>query len=446
MNKKVSTFQLILLSSFGAIGVGAVLIFALATAGGGGGGVSPVTVWGTFDGTAVKEVLRAAGEQDTRLSQVTYVQKDPSTFEADLANALASGTGPDIFILRGDEALYDANKIYPIPYATLSQSQFESTFVDASDVYLSPNGVLGLPIVVDPLVLYWDRDSLASAGIAQPPQYWDQLSFMAQTLTQKDQSGTIQKSGIALGTYANIGAAKDILATLIQQAGGTITTKNSSGTYVSGLSQGGATSKGAQGALAFYTEFANPSQSDYSWNNAQQDARQSFSGAELAMYVGYASEEPLIRAGNPNLNFAAAPIPEVRNSQNSIDGGVVYALAIPKNDPNLQSALTVAYLLAQPAVDSALAQAIGIAPARRDVLALGAPSTTPATIDASLFYNMALIVHTWADPNPQETATVFQAMIDDTESGAMQITDAIGQANQQIANLLDQAQAQSQSQ
>ncbi|HTR18917.1 MAG TPA: hypothetical protein VMH91_03000 [Candidatus Paceibacterota bacterium] len=444
MPKKISTFQIILLAVFGAIGVGAVLIFALATAGGGSGGISPVTVWGPFDANAMKEVLREAAQQDNRLSQVTYVQKDPTTFEATLANALASGSGPDIFVLRGDEALYDANKVYEIPYSSLSQSQFKTTFVDAADLYLSPSGVLGLPILVDPLVLYWNRDSLATAGIAQPPAYWDQVPFMAQTLTQKDQTGLVQKSAIALGTYQNISAAKDILATLIQQAGGQITMQNSAGQYVAGLSQGGSTSKGAQNALSFYTEFANPSQSDYSWNAAQPDARQTFAGARLAMYVGYASEEPLIQAANPNLNFAAAAIPQVRSAQNSVDGGQVYALAIPRNDPNLQSALTVAYLMASAPFDSALAQALGVAPARRDVLAQGAPTTTAATSDASLFYKMALIVRTWADPNPLETASVFQDMIENTESGAVQVPDAIGRANQQITNLLGQVQTTSQ--
>ena len=43
-----------------------------------------------------------------RLGNVTYVQKSASTYEQDLANALASGTGPDLFIMPGNEALYVA--------------------------------------------------------------------------------------------------------------------------------------------------------------------------------------------------------------------------------------------------------------------------------------------------------------------------------------------------
>jgi ABC-type glycerol-3-phosphate transport system substrate-binding protein len=438
MKGKSSTFQIILLCAFGALGVAAVLIFALATAGNSGGGISPVTMWGTLDATTMKNVLRAAAEQDNRLSEVTYVQKDPSTFETDLANALASGTGPDLFILRGDEAYNDASKVYTIPYSSLTQSQFQTTFVGGASQFLSQNGVIGIPILVDPLVLYWNTDSLATAGIAQPPQYWDQVPGDIEQLTQKDNSGTLKTQGIALGTYQNIDAAKDILAMFIQQAGGQITAQNAAGTVVPALSSGGSASNAATQALEFYTEFANPSQPDYSWNDAQVDARQAFAAGTLSMYVGYASEQPLIVAANPNLTFAAASVPQIRNSQTSVDEGVVYGIAIPRNGPNLSSALTIAYLIASEPVDAALSESYGLAPARRDAISATSLSTTSVSADLPLFDKMALVVHSWYDPDPSQTGPIFQAMIEDTESGAIQAQDAIGRANQQIGNLLQQ--------
>ncbi|HEV3245410.1 MAG TPA: extracellular solute-binding protein [Candidatus Paceibacterota bacterium] len=436
MSKRISSFQVILLCVFGAIGVAGILIFALATAGNGGNSIAPVTVWGTFDQTTVKEILRTAAEQDQRLTQVTYVQKNPATFEQDLANALASGQGPDLFIMRSDEALYDQSKVYAIPYGTLSQSQFSSAFVDGSVPYLSDNGVLALPLFVDPLVLYWNKDELATGGIAQPPQYWDQLPAMMQQLVKKDSAGNLQKEGIALGTYQNINAAKDILAMLIQQAGGQIVARNAAGQYVPALSLGGGASISAQSALNFYTEFANPSQTDYTWNDAQPSARQAFAAGNLAMYIGYASEEPLILTANPNLNFSASSAPQVRSDQNSIDAGTVYGIAVVRTSPNLQSALTVAYLLASAPVDQALSEVLGLAPARRDVIA----ASTSSAPYAQLFDKMALVTRTWADPDPSQTAPIFQAMIEDTDSGAASAVDAIGRANQQIGNLLPQQQ------
>ncbi len=436
MNKRISTFQIILLCVFGALGVAGILIFALATASGSGSGVAPVTLWGTFDANAVKEVLRTAAEQDTRLAQVTYIQKDPATYEQYLANALASGNGPDLFIMPGDETIYDQAKTYPISYSSIPQSQFESTFVGAGNVYLTSNGVVALPLLVDPLVLYWNQSMFATAGIAQQPLYWNQIPVMAQTLTKRDNAGTLQQEAIALGTYQNISGAKDIVSMLTEQAGGQIVSVNGAGQYEPALAQGGGASQAALGALSFYTEFANPSQSDYSWNDAQPDAVQAFAGGNLAMYVGYASEDPQIVAANPNLDFLASPIPQINSTSKAVDAGHIYGVAVSRQSPNLQSALTVASLLVSASVDEALSQALALAPARRDAI----QSSTSTAGFTQLFGKMALITETWADPDPAQTGQIFQAMIDDTDSGAMSASDAIGRANQQIGNLLSQAQ------
>jgi ABC-type glycerol-3-phosphate transport system substrate-binding protein len=434
MEKKISSFQIILLAVFGAVGVGAVLIFALAVGGNSNSAVGSVTIWGTFDQSTMTTVLRTAADSDTQLAQVTYIQKDPTTYEANLANALASGTGPDLIIMSQDEAIHDGSKVYPILYSRLSQSDFENTFVGAANPFLSTSGTLGLPILVDPLVLYWNRDMLASAGIAQPPQYWDELSAMSQAITKTSDDGTIKTSTIALGTYTNIDSAKDIIALLIMQAGGSVTTLDSSGHLIAGLSQGGSASGAAQSALNFYTEFANPSQATYTWSQALPDARQAFAAGNLAMYIGYASEEPLIRATNPNLNFAVAPVPQVRNTKTSIDEGRVYALSIPRNAHNPQGALTVAFLLDAADVGSDLSVALGIPSARRDVLSSAIAQNGSG--DDTLFSQMALITRTWNDPDPSQTGGIFQAMIEDTESGAVQLPAAIQRADQQIGNLL----------
>ena len=435
MEKRISSFQIILLAVFGAIGVAAVLIFALAVGGSSSSSTGKVVIWGVFDQNTMTTLLRKEADADNRFSQVTYVQKDPTTYEADLADALASGSGPDIFIMQDDEALADSGKTYEIPYTSLSQSQFKNTFVDAADTYLGTNGVLGVPILIDPLVLYWNRDELASAGVAQPPQYWDEVPAIASAITQKSDQGSIQKSAIALGTYTNIDAAKDILGLLIMQAGGAVTAQDAAGHFGAALALGGSASGASQSALRFYTEFADPTQPDYTWSQALSDARQAFGSGELAMYIGYASEEPLIRATNPNLNFAAAPIPQVRSSKTNLDEGRVYALSIPKNSQNPQGALTIAFLLGSSVgIGTDFSTAFGIPSARRDVIA------TPVQGDQALFDKMALITRTWVDPDPTQTSSIFQAMIEGTESGASSVSDAIQRANQQIGQLFSQPQ------
>ena len=171
--KSLSVFQAILLAVFGALAVSGILVFALFVGGGGGSTIGPITIWGTLNANAFAVVLRQSAENDSRLAQVTYVEKDPTTYESELTDALASGRGPDLFLLRQDYATKDTGKIQMIPKNILpdaDEARFKDTFIEAAGVYVETTGILGIPLVADPLVMYWNRDMLSSAGFARPPQ------------------------------------------------------------------------------------------------------------------------------------------------------------------------------------------------------------------------------------------------------------------------------------
>lgn len=452
---KLSTFQLVLLTVFGALGVAAVLIFALAVGGGGGANVGSVTIWGTFDEAAVKSVIRAAADTDDRLTQVNYVQKDPATYEQDLVDALASGSGPDLFFLSGDWAAHDAAKTIHVSYASLSQSQFQNTFLDAASPFLAADGIIAIPLVADPLALYWNRDLLSRAGFTDPPRYWDELFTFAPKLTKKSDSGTMQKATISLGEYENIANAKDILATLMLQAGSPITARDSTGKLVAAIAPqntGSATQQASLSALRFYTEFADPSADYYAWSRALPEARAAFAQGNLALYVGHASEEPLIKQANPNLNFSIAPILQVRNDQRlPVDTARVYALAIPRASKNPQGGKTVAYILAAPTISQGFATVLNMSSALRSVITASQQPSAPSAArqtsldqllarstrsDTDLFNSQAAISRAWIDPDPPKTDDIFRAMIEDTVSGAQKINDALLRADKQMSQLL----------
>jgi ABC-type glycerol-3-phosphate transport system substrate-binding protein len=430
--KKVSIFQIVLIASFGAIAVAAVLIFALAVGSNSSSTVGAVTIWGTLDQTAFTTVIRQALDTDTRLAHVTYVQKNSSTYISDLANALASGTGPDLFLLRDDDAYSQAAKLVPIPPTSLSQTLFQNTFVDAANPFLAGSGILGVPLAVDPLVLYWNKDMLSTAGFAEPPQYWDELYNMAVKITVRDTSGAITKSAIDFGAYSNVDNAKDVLSLLILQAGGSITTRDpTTGKIMSAIApKTGDTIQATPSALRFFTEFSDPSKADYTWNASLPEAQQAFAAGDLALYIGYASEQPLITQMNPNLNFAVAPVPQIRGASAAVDMGHVYAFVVPRTSANPLGAFTVAAILSGKSISQSLSIALGIPSARRDVLALPAQGTD------DLFNKQAIITRTWVDPDPAQTDPLFQAMIDDTTSGASLLTAAVLRADQSMSHIL----------
>jgi len=429
--RSISIFQVVLLASFGALAVAGVLIFAFAVGGNTGSSVGAVQIWGTLDQNAFATLLRAASENDARLSQVSYVQKDTDTYIEELTQALASGAGPDLFVLRQDSAVHEAPRIRAIPFDTLSDTQFKNTFADAALPFLSESGVLGLPFAVDPLVLYWNRDMLQSAGYAKAPAYWDELYELARKVTKRTDSGTITKSAISFGEYRNVNNAKDIVSMLILQAGGTITTRDAAGRLIPALSpRTGEAGQASASALRFYTEFADPSKEDYTWNRARAEAMKAFASGDLALYIGYASEQPLLSRMNPNLNYAIASVPQIRNAARTINGGRAYAFATPRTTKNPVGAVTVAYLLSTAESSQALAQALGIPSARRDIL------NQPVTGYDELFNKQAIIARAWLDPDPKKTESIFQAMIENTTSGTLLLTEAITRADQEMGQIL----------
>ena len=432
--KNLSVFQAILLAVFGALAISGILIFALVVGAGKGNTLGPITIWGTLEANPFVAVLRQVNENDGRLSQVSYVQKDAQTYSRDLTEALASGTGPDLFLLRQDYAVRDAGKVSLIPYSLLSQSRFEDIFVGAGDSFLAAGGILGIPIAVDPMVMYWNKDLLAAGGLARPPQYWDEFPEIAQKLVRRDSSGTIEKAAVAFGEFSNVDHAKDIVSMLILQAGGAITQRDNTGRLLPTLSArtAGIASQGTESALRFYTEFADPSKINYSWNRSLPSARAAFTAGDLAIYFGYASEASSIPRANPNLNYAIAPVPQGRNASQTMNVARVYALAVARTSRSPEAAKTVASLMGDASFARLLSIALGLPSARRDVLSERGQDRN------ELLVRETLIARSWLDPDPEKTDDVFRAMIQGITSGSARLGEAIGRADQQMALIIGQ--------
>jgi ABC-type glycerol-3-phosphate transport system substrate-binding protein len=426
--KNLSVFHIVLLAIFGSFAIAGFLVFALLVSQNNSSSIGKVVIWGTLPGGVFQEVLLSASESDERLREVTYVEKDPVSFERELTEALASAQGPDIFILTTEYALRNAGRVYPIPYTALSQKDYKDTFVEASDPFLAVDGMLALPLLVDPLLLYANRPLLEEAGFAEPPRYWSELPALAAAVS-KHEAGTVVRSAIAFGEYDNVDNAKDIIALLIQQAGGSITRTDATGRLTPALSiQGGGVVQPTESALRFFTEFSDPSKEHYSWSRTEPRSRAAFTGGTLALYLGYASEQPFIAGANPNLIYSVAPVPQPK--ERSVGMARVYGLAVSRMSANPNGALTIAALLVDSSLSASLSKAYGLPSARRAVIS--------ATIEGEnqLYEREALIARSWRDPNPDATNQIFRDMLRGITTGAYGFTEAISRADQQIAQLI----------
>jgi ABC-type glycerol-3-phosphate transport system substrate-binding protein len=423
-------FQIIILIVFIVAAILGVLVFsgAIPIGNTSTGSLGKVVLWGTVPTTVMSSAMKDFNDANPTFS-VTYVQKSADTFDQDLLEATASGTAPDLFFLPDDLIFHYANKIFTIPYQSFPLDTFKNNFAGAGEVFLNANGILAFPMSIDPLVMYYNRSMLDANGIIYPPTYWDEMVKMVPTITKKDDTNKIIKSGIAFGQFTNVTHAKDILATLFMQAGNPIIREQggvSSSTLDSSIGNFNLPS-----ILKFYTDFADPANSLYSWNKSFPDSSDAFSKEDLAFYFGYAGELQTLVNKNPNQNFFVASMPQIRSSSFKLTGARVVGLAVSASSKNINTAFLAANLMAMSDFASKLAGATGVAPARRDLLAI-----KPEDAYSPIFYSSALYAQSWLDPSPKDTDAIFGGMVNAVLSGSMPVTEAIKDANAKMSLLL----------
>jgi ABC-type glycerol-3-phosphate transport system substrate-binding protein len=430
---KNTNFQLIISIIFVFFIVLAVLIFSGAIKIGGDStkdGVSGnVVIWGTLTSTDVSELLSDFTKGKTYT--VSYVKKNQINFDTELIEALASGTGPDLILLPHDSIIRHEDKLYPIPFEVYSERTFRDDFITEGEVYLGSEGILGLPLSVDPLVMYYNLDILESKGIAQPPKYWEQIIEMTPQLTQKSESGVIQVSAIAFGTPNNIPNNKGIISALFLQLGNKITHRDNGELRTFPL-LGSQAGNGSEKALQFFTDFADPTKEVYTWNRSRPDARTAFIGGESALYIGYASELFIIQSQNPNLRFDVTKIPQAKVTGNTeVTYGNMLGLSVLKSSKNLNTAYVASVELTGADFGEKLAGALSLPPARRDLLA-----KKPGISYLRTFYDSALIARGWLDPEKNKSSELVSSMIQSINSGRATPEQALSTFTNQLQLLI----------
>ena len=434
----MSKFQLIFLGILIVAVIAAVGVFALNKAS--SGVTANVVIWGTLPDTSVKALLQRSdvtSALESKKVAVTYVTKPENTFDQSVVEAIATGKGPDAVLISQDAALQYLDKVAQIPYSSFSQRSFKDTYVQEAELFLTSQGIEALPFAIDPMVMYWNRTLFANAGIANPPTLWSQLYVqdgVISKINKIDENHNILKTALALGTYNNVFHAKDIMSLLMFQAGSSIVSKNNNGNLMSGLNMVSSASSqnGAVASLNFYTQFADPAKSLYSWNTAMPLSRDNFTSGDLALYFGYASELNDLYTRNPNLNFDVASVPQGQNSSVNTTFGKVYGLAILKSSLNVAASANAIITLTNSTSQSAWSDISGYPPVTKDLL-----SQTPSSPFMTVFYTAALQSKGWLDPNRTVTDGIFGDMVNNVLSGSKLPEDTVQDANNRLTQLFN---------
>lgn len=391
-----------------------------------------ITMWGTPPSESFRSFYSKYFSENQLEYNINYVEKDPTTFDRDLVEALAIESGPDAIILSVDQIIRYRDMIYTIPYAVLPELSFKETFVRGADLFLNNEGAVALPFMIDPLVMYWNEDIFINAGITKTPVSWSEITNLVSKFTVKDSAKNISRSAVALGEYRNVDNAKEILSTLFIQAGNPIVTKNQNENFASTLKESlGQGTSASSLALQFFTNFSNPNRAEYSWNRSLPRSIESFTNGDLAIYLGFASEFMTIKNKNPNLNFEVALLPQgtgIKTVKSTF--GKIYGFAILKKSKNPAGTYTVINSLSSVSAYPYWKDIFNIPSARKDSL-----NKVDNSAIKTIFNQSAIISKGWIDPNKTETAKVFQEMVESYTTGRDNLTGAINTASERIDSL-----------
>jgi len=308
--------------------------------------------WRVFDGDdTFSDIILAYNALHPNIT-IQYRKLLFEEYERELLNAIAEDRGPDIFSLHHtklpewQERLLPVAPVLSVPFREIqgtikkeavtvirnvpgmSVRQLANDFIDvvSQDVILlqeqqDPRApmvprVYGLPLHVDTLVLYYNRDMLNAAGIAQPPRHWREFQEQVKKITQLDEIGTIIRSATALGTADNVERSADILALLMMQNGAQMSDADGMATFDRTPAElAGRPLPPAAEALIFYSDFANPEKEVYTWNDKMPNSFDTFVDGQTAFFFGYSYHLPLLRLYNPALNFSTTAFPQIEGNE-----------------------------------------------------------------------------------------------------------------------------------
>ena len=252
-----------------------------------------ITWWGLWEDPAIVQPLIDEYESQHSGVKITYVKQSPQDYRERLTNALAQGTGPDIFAFHNSWVPMFRTNLDALPASVMNPADYAKTFYPiASSDLTSGSNIVGIPLEYDALVLYINQDIFDKAG-KTPPTTWDDFRNTARSLTVKDSQGVITQAGAAMGRTENVDHWPEILALLMMQ---------------NGVDLNKPVGKTAEDALTFFTIF---STNDGVWDASQPSSTQAFAAGKLAMYIGPSWRSFDIMQQNPNLKFRTYPIPQL---------------------------------------------------------------------------------------------------------------------------------------
>jgi multiple sugar transport system substrate-binding protein len=397
-------------------------------------GSDTLEFWGVFDDASDFRLVIQDFESQTG-TKVRYTRFPFEEYERSLLDALAAGTGPDIFMIHNTWMPKHADKVKPMPEEAFNSiplmtiAEFREQFVDvAYDDLVFDDNIFALPLYMDTLALYYNKDLFNTAGIAKPPKNWDEFNESVEKLTRLDSRGNIIQAGSAIGTSQNINRSTDILSALIQSGVQMTDRDNSTATFSLSVNN----TPVGDVALQYYTDFANPQKQLYTWNDNYNYSIDGFVQGNTAMMFNYSHQIDILRGKAPRLNFTVAPMPQISETDTKTYANY-WAVAVANSSDNYDNAwLFNSFLTSKDGMTVYLNETARPS-ARRDIINL-----QRSDVDLGVFAVQALSAKSWFQADNTAIETIFSDMIDDVNFNRASVTNALRAAENKVNILMRQ--------
>ena len=318
--------------------------------------------WTVFDDVDQIRNLISKYTANRSYLTVTVRQLRANEIYTRFVEALAEDKGPDIISVHSRALAGFRSKLVPMPASvnditvyTVKKKlgvetkvnmniqpmpgvrQIENDFVQVVKKDVVHDGkIYGLPMSLDTMALYYNKDLLDRSGIAQPPKNWTELQTAVKKITKIAKDDKILQSGVALGTGNNIAGFDDLLYILFEQS--KVDFSDQYGRAVFNLIPSGTSGRTpAMKVMDFYTDFANSSRDVYSWNSKMGNSLDEFIKGSVGFFFGYSYHLPVIKSRAPQLNVEILPLPQL-DSSNKVNVANYWVQSVAKKSTNQNEA------------------------------------------------------------------------------------------------------------
>lgn len=407
-------------------------------------GPAPVTLefWNVFEGEEVYSPLISDFKTLNPHITINYTKIEFSEYRRKLTEAFANGTAPDIFAIHNTWLPLQESRISPAPASLASVAQFRDIFprvVEFDFVRETEDGqsfVYALPLGIETLGLFYNKDYFETANITSPPKTWEELLDYVKLFTQFDDTGAISLSGISLGTVHNINRATDILTLLMMQSGTPMNNELlSEATFddASLIGEEGEQKQFSPGkeALEFYLAFSDKTKPIYSWDRDMPYSIDAFVEGKSAMMINYPHHISTVKGKAPHLNFALAPAPKLAGQKEDINYANYWGLTSAKQSQKSATAWEFIDFMLSPENLKKYLEAANMPTSRRDLILWQQKDP-----DLKHFANQILSARSWYQGDSSTVESIMKDMLESTVVGELLPQEALEDAAARITVII----------